>query len=1406
MSRKYQTSLSRQLDRLASRGPAAAPRVSGMHSVLFDASEAARLDTETVRSLALNGLSELSALDPRLADFAATLLAPAACGTPPELRAPAEREAVGERVDALLALLWPHALTRAAHKVLEYLVRNYKAYALNADAMLALALPYHATALWARVAAMARLEGRWLWLVPYARAESPAPLERSAIVEACAADPALLAWVEGLAGRALAAGALCRPVVALCAAVALGVAASGRLDTKLVRAVLPFVTGGLRAGDQSPEWRAAALAVAARLGAAVMLTTRMRESVVCAIVESAGADGCDAAAATALAHLCATQAPASLPRAAVEGRAGRLSALVRAASASEGCNVAALARAAVATLCELREWVCAVEVLLAAGQRHAGTLVRDAAVPALLRGAQEGGAGAEKAVARALRALSARFAPEVDAALDSHLREGGDADVALRVAAHAFAGTHHAPLAAGAEGGVLALALRHPAASARAAAVARVAAAGEASEGSREFAVQAAVEALGDEAEEVVLAALAASWALAAAPREVLVERLVALLGSPLARASAAVARECLGALSHAGALFSREALERAWPRLLAVSPSDAEFVRAYSAGTPGGHALFSGKHWADVARALLPTPPPEALALAVTRALARSVAADCAKLSELVAQLAAASPDPRARALSAAALITALRAAKSSEARAALVHAAADVLLGALPAQESACVDVSEDLAELVGALLARAVAGGEASEAEVLALLRGSLALAPEGDEDLAAAVFSRLSRRALSDDVERTLERALAVCAAPEAAVRVLTRVWLSPAARPASCVRAISVATAFVRAVGGVSVEATLMLVAPLFAVLHHEHRLVRNAALGCLLSLSALGAQLPPAVAALLRVVAAARDELVAEPALIEAACQQAASAPGGALSAADADAAARWLVQHALGDGILIEGEARDSIVRIAGACSPAEAVGIMAADGGVNRLGVADAAVVALFVGAMSVAYLPRIVPAMLDRLAGPAGAAEAAEAAAVSAQQLAALSAFEVLLRQELVAPFVSPYVERLLAALVRPPLLHCLPAARVLSLLGTAPSLDPRVLLAPAFAVFGAAAAGAATVVRVLGFVRDVVARMAPAAAAAHRTALAEFFVGAFGTRRRLWREGCALADVDAALVDVVVQLVLKLNENSFKPLFLRLLDHFTTDDDDTTGDDADGDWRRNRAAFFARLVDALAERLRSIFVPYFGFVLDRFIAQLNARDSESAAASAGEAPAAPARGKRARDDAGEAAERVREGEAALAAAVLDALAKCFAHDTESFIRERARYDRTYPAVAGQLANVALGAERHAALAARHVVPCLAALAVAARGDAYWKPLTTALLGLTRHDRAEVRRVALGAVAEVWRKAGEDMVTLLPETVPYLSESMEDPSPDVVNAAHELAAVLQSYLGEESLKDYL
>jgi U3 small nucleolar RNA-associated protein 10 len=87
----------------------------------------------------------------------------------------------------------------------------------------------------------------------------------------------------------------------------------------------------------------------------------------------------------------------------------------------------------------------------------------------------------------------------------------------------------------------------------------------------------------------------------------------------------------------------------------------------------------------------------------------------------------------------------------------------------------------------------------------------------------------------------------------------------------------------------------------------------------------------------------------------------------------------------------------------------------------------------------------------------------------------------------------------------------------------------------------------------------------------------------------------------------------------------------------------------------------------------------------------------------------------------------------------------------------------------------------------------------LAVAANDDVMWKQLNYQILLKTRVDEPSIRIFGLKVCVDVAKRLSDNFESLIPETIPFLSELMEDDNHEVVQFCQQSVRELESTLGE-------
>ncbi|KAF1318510.1 hypothetical protein FI667_g13898, partial [Globisporangium splendens] len=480
--------------------------------------------------------------------------------------------------------------------------------------------------------------------------------------------------------------------------------------------------------------------------------------------------------------------------------------------------------------------------------------------------------------------------------------------------------------------------------------------------------------------------------------------------------------------------------------------------------------------------------------------------------------------------------------------------------------------------------------------------------------------------------------------------------------------------------------------------------------------------------------------------------------------------------------------------------------------------------------------VGALVFPLLPKFFPKLLagimfcsSKLKPAKGEDKTVASGMVTVLQclLASLEVFT-----EKIPQFLAPYLSKILQVLLSPSILASNGSASNMqvqlsidcSLLNLSNNVELRHLLPNVFGAYEfALVQGDVSVEKLFSLVSTIVAALDVSSLRQYLPNFARFFVTALDARRV---HASKMQDVDAVedeILECLVQFVLKLSEKQLKPLFLKIAE-WAQAKLPGSGANKNGDISR-RISFF-KLVVKLSERLRGIFVPYYAHVLDYLTATLVDTHSVLAQKKNRKAEAddeiasddddddfftrddkpASKKTKMANGHAtavGDVTECVRESYALLLRTTVRALNGCFVHDSDGFM-EKERFD----VVMSPLVDV-FDIVKHDASAKDFVydvvTACVANLAWAAKSDLLWKPLHYAVLMKSRSDSPAVRLATLKTVEKCYQVIGDEFLAMLPESIPFLAELMEDTDAEVERTCHQVIKQIEEISGE-SLDQYL
>ncbi|KAM0756059.1 hypothetical protein T439DRAFT_308506 [Meredithblackwellia eburnea MCA 4105] len=273
--------------------------------------------------------------------------------------------------------------------------------------------------------------------------------------------------------------------------------------------------------------------------------------------------------------------------------------------------------------------------------------------------------------------------------------------------------------------------------------------------------------------------------------------------------------------------------------------------------------------------------------------------------------------------------------------------------------------------------------------------------------------------------------------------------------------------------------------------------------------------------------------------------------------------------------------------------------------------------------------------------------------------------------------------------------------------------------------------------------------------------------HYKPVFKLFLRVFDVRRT---QDLALSVEDISSIEdnalgAFVQFILKLNEQTFRPLFLRTYDWAAID---LADDDNASSGLVARRTVMYKLVDRLLSQLKSIVVPYYSFMIEQtteLFTSFAAGDLE---------------------------------DQDLWSAMVSSLTKALESDENGFWTP-ARLAKLSKQIASQVFTTS--SLSPASTAQSEFASLVSAYSEALLPhESLLKSFNMSLLMLTRSDDLRVKRGALEALEKTWETLGDGMLGLVPETTPFLAETLEETDGGVETTTRKLIKRIESHLGEE------
>ncbi|NXV10325.1 HEAT1 protein, partial [Cettia cetti] len=412
----------------------------------------------------------------------------------------------------------------------------------------------------------------------------------------------------------------------------------------------------------------------------------------------------------------------------------------------------------------------------------------------------------------------------------------------------------------------------------------------------------------------------------------------------------------------------------------------------------------------------------------------------------------------------------------------------------------------------------------------------------------------------------------------------------------------------------------------------------------------------------------------------------------------------------------------------------------------------------------------AQAIPQLPRLMPAVLKTLKSKKE---------LVSNEIYLLSAVTALLKvAETLPHFLSPYLLECLLQVVRlekivaefgPSSQISVRVAALKTILAT--RLAPRILLPAVTKCYNEVLHTRKNCLSpLMNILKEHICGMEKEHLISHQPELTAFFMKVLDFRTEHAEDDLEeVGKIEAYIIDCLISMVMKLSEASFRPLFFKLFDWSKTE----AG-------LRDRLLTFHRIADCIADKLKGLFTLFAGHLVKPFAETLNQVNISKT------------------DEAFFDSDNNTEKSCLLLQFTMDCLHKLFLFDTQKFLSKERAETLMQPLV-DQLENVLGGDEKFQERVTAHLIPCIAQFSVAMADDSLWKPLNYQILLKTRHNSPKVRFAALLALIEVAQKLKENYLVLLPESIPFLAELMEDECEEVEQQCQKTIQQLEVILGE-------
>lgn len=262
------------------------------------------------------------------------------------------------------------------------------------------------------------------------------------------------------------------------------------------------------------------------------------------------------------------------------------------------------------------------------------------------------------------------------------------------------------------------------------------------------------------------------------------------------------------------------------------------------------------------------------------------------------------------------------------------------------------------------------------------------------------------------------------------------------------------------------------------------------------------------------------------------------------------------------------------------------------------------------------------------------------------------------------------------------------------------------------------------------------------------------------LTDFFLKALEFRSDLssHSDQQLVCSIEDDIVNAFTAWVLKMSETVFRPLYHKIYDWALRNEEAKT----------EKTITYFILSKKISESLKSLFVLFAGDFIQDAATLLNKCNNKSNSSN----------------------DRV------LVKNILNTLYNVFLYDSSRFVNPN-RFEILMQPLVDQLENPLI-IENDEMI--QDYIASISQLAVAVSNDVLWKQLNYQILLKTRSNEPEVRVISFNCCVEIARKlGGDEFSSLLPETVPFIAELLEDDSTKVGGNTKRGVQELEKILGE-------